>query len=85
MDIQETRSHGRHLAFAAAFRTLASKVAELANPSNPSEWFTALGQHTFEYVDHTTHPQFDEQEMREIKEATYVTLRMLFDPKGFEI
>jgi hypothetical protein len=43
-----------------------------------------LGQQTFDYVDHTRHPDFDEATIRAIKEAAYDTLRMIFDSKGFE-
>jgi hypothetical protein len=66
------------------FRVLASRVAEIANPDQPGEWFTALGQDTFEYVDGTRHPAHDEATLRAIKEAAYDTLRMMFDSRGFE-
>jgi hypothetical protein len=85
MEIEEIRGHGHHLAMAASIRVLAMQVAKLANPSDMEAWFTALGQKTFEYVDGTTNPRFDEQSMRAIKEATYATLRLIFDPKGFKI
>lgn len=84
MDIKEIRGSGHHLAITAAFRVLASRVAAIANPNNPGEWFTALGQDTFDYVDSTSHPTHDEATLRAIKESAYDTLRMMFDPKGFE-
>ena len=81
---KEIRDHGHHLAITAAFRVLASRVAEIANPDHPGEWFTALGQDTFEYIDGTRHPAHDEATLRAIKEAAYDTLRMMFDSTGFE-
>ncbi|HXQ82627.1 MAG TPA: hypothetical protein VN769_01025 [Xanthobacteraceae bacterium] len=85
MDIEEIRGHGHHLAMAAAIRMLAAHMAQIADPKHAEQWFTMLGQRTFDYVDRTNHPGFDEPTMREIKEATYDTLRMIFDPKGVEI
>jgi hypothetical protein len=79
MDIDETRGHGHHLAIAAAIRVLATRVAQLADPQHPDQWFTALGQEVFDYVDHTKHPQFKGEALRGIKEAAYNTLRMMFD------
>jgi hypothetical protein len=84
MDIEKIRGSGHHLAITAAFRVLASRVAEIADPSRSNEWFTELGQDTFDYVDKTTHPTHSENELRAIKESAYDTLRMMFDPKGFD-
>ena len=63
---------------------LVSQVAELADPADPGSWFTALGQDTFDYVDRATNPRYDDETMRALKESAYDTLRMMFDPTGFE-
>jgi len=84
MEVEEIRGSGHHLAITAAFRMLVSRVAELAAPADPGNWFTALGQDTFDYVDRTTNPHYDDETMRAIKESAYDTLRMMFDPSGFE-
>jgi hypothetical protein len=84
MDTEKIRGSGRHLAITAAFRILASRIAELANPTSPGDWFTALGQDAFDYVDQTTNPRYDEETFRAVKESAYDTLRMMFDSKGFE-
>jgi hypothetical protein len=84
MEVEEIRGSGHHLAITAAFRILISRVAELADPDDPGNWFTALGQETFDYVDRTTNRRYDDETMRAIKESAYDTLRMMFDPTGFE-
>jgi hypothetical protein len=84
MNIREIRDHGHHLAMAASLRLVASRIAMLANPEHPDEWFTELGQDTFDYVDRTHNPAYTAYETRAIKEAAYGTLRMIFDSKGFE-
>lgn len=86
----QKRSHkdnldsGHMLGICAAIRVLAANAATLAEPQNPNSWFTALGEHTFEYVDRTSNPDFKGNTEKEIKEAAYGTLRMIFDPKGLK-
>jgi hypothetical protein len=75
---------GHMLGMCATIRILASKVATLAEPQNPDQWFTALGEHAFGYVDRTTNPDFKGETEKEIKEAAYGTLRMIFDPNGLK-
>jgi hypothetical protein len=84
MDVEQIRGSGHHLAITAAFRMLVSRVAELADPDDAGKWFTALGQDTFDYVDRTTNPNYDDETMRAVKESAYDTLRMMFDPAGSE-
>jgi len=82
MDTQAIRRSGNHLAIAASIRILAFEMAKIANPVDPESWFTALGQKTFQYVDATSNPNFDEQTTKAVKEASYEALRMIFDPKA---
>src|SRR5579859_3509303 len=63
MEVEEIRGSGHHLAITAAFRMLVSRVAELAAPADPGNWFTALGQDTFDYVDRTTNRHYDDETM----------------------
>jgi hypothetical protein len=76
---------GDHLAIAACIRTLAAEMARIASPDRPEEWFVALGQKTFEHVDRTKNPALNPAILRDAKEAAYSSLRMIFDPKGFEV
>jgi hypothetical protein len=85
MNVNEARGHGHHLAIAASIRVLAMEVAKIANPREPEAWFTSLSQRTFQYVDEASNPHFDERVMKVIKETTYESLRMIFDPKGFKV
>jgi hypothetical protein len=84
MGTKEIRDSGHHLAIAAAFRVLAAEVARLADPVQPGQWFTELGQTAFQYVDASKNPSYDPKALRAVKEAAYDTLRMMFDPRGFE-
>ena len=47
-------------------------------------WFMALGEDAFNYVDRATHPHFDEETTRAIREAAYGTLQVIFDPSRLE-
>lgn len=69
---------------AATVRMLATHIAKLSDPRQPSQCFTALGQEAFDYVDRTKNPALDKATEKAAKEAAYNTLRMIFDPKGFE-
>jgi hypothetical protein len=84
MEIAQAREHGQHLAVMAAFRVLAHQVARLAAPSRTDHWFMALGEDAFNYVDRATHPHFDEETTRTIREAAYGTLQVIFDPSRLE-
>ena len=79
----DNKSHGDHLAIAATLRILARHIAKVESPNDASGWFLAVGQETFDYVDHTSNPAFNESQIKPIKEAAYATLRMIFDPTGF--
>ncbi len=51
MDAEKLMDRGHQLAIAASMRVLAAHVALIANPKDPGQWFTTLGQNAFEYVD----------------------------------
>jgi hypothetical protein len=77
-ELDKIRERGDRLAVLASMRILA---AQIVSPKDPGEWFTAVGQGAFEYVDGISNPHLDEST---VKEASYDTLRMIFDPTGFE-
>jgi hypothetical protein len=80
----ENKDHGNYLAMVVAIRVLAQEVAKLAAPGLTAEWFTALSQEAFAGIDETSNPRLDENTMKQVKEAGYDALRMIFDAKGFK-
>jgi hypothetical protein len=79
MELQEIRDHGHHLAIVSSIRVLAECIAQLTNPSDPDAAFIELGQMVFQHVDGTTNSSFSERDLKAIKEATYDSLRAVFE------
>ena len=77
----DVKASGEHLAISAAFRVLASHVAQLANPEHPDQWLEAVGEQIFDYVERASNPNNSEPLQKAIKEAAYDALGRIFDSK----